>query len=108
MTYAAARKKPWNASEYGSTTNAPPNIERVAPSTTSVITGISAASTPNVAIARDDRPRYSKKKSAISTTTIVAERMISGAIAWKSTRVHPSLSALVRRFTSGSRAGRSP
>ena len=78
-------KKPVSAIEYGSTTNAPPNIRRVPPSTASVTTGIIAASTPIVASCGvRNRWRYSKKKSAIRTTMIVAEMMISGAIAWKS------------------------
>src|SRR3954452_4810374 len=83
--YAATRKKPWNTSEYGSTTKPPPHIVRVVPSTANVITGIIAASTPNEAICSVlNRPRYWKKKSAISTTTIVADTMMIGAIAWKS------------------------
>ena len=80
-----------SAIEYGSTTNAPLNICRVPPSTASVATGTSAASTPIVAICEVwKRRRYSKKKSAIRTTMIVAEMMISGAIAWKSQPVFMS------------------
>ena len=74
-----------SASEYGSTTNAPPNIRRVPPSTASVDDRDIAASTPIVASCEVwKRRRYWKKKSAIRTTMIVAEMMISGAIAWKS------------------------
>ena len=56
------------------------------PSNASVITGISAASTPIDAI-RDDvhRDRSGQIRSATSTTRIAAVRTISGASAWKST-----------------------
>ena len=73
------------------------------PSTASVITGIIAARTPKVAICWvRKRPRYSKKKSAISTTTIVADTTTIGAIAWKSQpgfmdRVLTPLGRLMRR-----------
>src|SRR5437899_612362 len=60
-------------------------MDRSVPSVASVRIGTSAPSTPMVAI-RDvwNRSRSSKRKSATRTATIVAERMISGARAWKS------------------------
>ncbi len=80
------RKKPWNASAYASTTNAPPNMTRSVPSAASVMTGMSAASTPTDAIRElANRERSGQIRSAIRTTRIVAVRTSSGAIAWKST-----------------------
>ena len=76
---------------------APLNIERLAPSAASVITGINAASTPTDAM-RDDtkRDRSGQIRSATRTIRIVAVRTISGANAWKSTDGFTKLPAPLR------------
>src|SRR5262245_21657246 len=80
-------------------------MRRVPPSTARVTTGIIAASTPTVASCGvRNRWRYSKKKSAIRTTMIVAEMLISGAIAWKSQPGFTSASPSDEVHESGHRA----
>jgi hypothetical protein len=78
---ATARKNVLNSTAKPSTTNMPSNVVRSSPISVSVATRAATVPTKPIGIVNHFR-RAERNASAISTNRIVADRIVSGRMAW--------------------------